>query len=147
MKKVIKVSMLISFIFLSIYIGYHKFYISKEINKINNSYIGAYIDGEYTSNLPEKDMAIFEKVECDNGASATWNNEAWGLLTTNMTKRTKCNIYFKNRSLKDVVIASLDTSGKCLPANVDGSVTIENIEDGSGYVCSAPDRFGTSYYY
>lgn len=61
-----------------------------------SSFIAAYIDGEISKTLPSKnDGYTVEKVVCDNDAVGKWDDNKWGLLTTNLTKRTKCNIYFK----------------------------------------------------
>ena len=62
--------------------------------------IGAYIDGVYSNTIPGKtDGYIVKSVSCDNGAAGTWNDDKWGLTVTNMTKRTKCNIYFETKKL------------------------------------------------
>ncbi len=45
------------------------------------------------------------------------------------------------------IIAGLDTTGKCPTVNEDGTVTVTDTEDTTGYLCSAPDNYGTSYYY
>ena len=64
-----------------------------------SSFIAAYIDGEISKILPSKnDGYAVEKVVCDNDAVGKWDDDKWGLLTTNLTKRTKCNIYFKFKS-------------------------------------------------
>lgn len=47
----------------------------------------------------------------------------------------------------DKIIAQLDTTGKCPTVNEDGSVKKPAGESTSGYLCSAPDAYGTSYYY
>ncbi len=47
----------------------------------------------------------------------------------------------------DKIIASVDTTGKCPMVNDDGSVNVTEAEDTDGYVCSAKDAYGTSYYY
>ena len=61
-----------------------------------STFIAAYIDGEISKILPGKnDGYTVEKVVCDNDAVGKWDDNKWGLLTTNLTKRTKCNIYFK----------------------------------------------------
>ena len=89
---------------LCLYFAYSKFFVSKEQAVIRTTVgdfiygdvvIGAYIDGEYSSTIPGKnDGYAVEKVVCDNGAVGEWNNDDWGLLTTNISKRSKCNIYF-----------------------------------------------------
>ena len=61
-----------------------------------SSIIAAYIDGKISKILPGKnDGYTVEKVVCDNDAVGKWDDNKWGLLITNLTKRTKCNIYFK----------------------------------------------------
>ena len=47
----------------------------------------------------------------------------------------------------DKIIASVDTTGKCPTINSDGTVNVTSVEATDGYVCSAPDAYGTSYYY
>ena len=77
-----------------------------------------------------------------------WNSADWGLLTTNLSKRTKCNVYFKKLVTKvPDIIAQLDTSGKCPMVNDDGSVSVTGVEATNGYLCKAPDAYGDSYYY
>ena len=47
----------------------------------------------------------------------------------------------------DKIIASVDTTGKCPTINSDGTVNVTSAEATDGYVCSATDAYGTSYYY
>ena len=141
---------------LGIYFAYSKFFVSKEQSVVRTTVgdfihgdvvIGAYIDGEYSSTIPGKnDGYVVDKVSCDNGAVGKWNNDKWGLLTTNLSKRTKCNVYFK-KDLVSNIIAQLDTSGKCPTMNADGSVNVTGVEATNGYLCKAKDAYGDSYYY
>ena len=66
------------------------------------------------------------------------------------------NKIFKSKVVVDAVatetamekiIASVDTTGKCPTINSDGTVNVTKGEATDGYVCSAPDAYGTSYYY
>ena len=143
---------------LCLYFAYSKFFVSEEQAVIRTTVddfihgdvvIGAYIDGEYSSTIPGKnDGYVVDKVSCDNGAVGEWNNDDWGLLTTNLSKRTKCNVYFKKVVSKvPDIIAQLDTSGKCPSVNTDGSVNVTGIEATNGYLCKAKDAYGDSYYY
>ena len=50
-------------------------------------------------------------------------------------------------SAMDKIIASVDTTGKCPTINSDGTVNVTKEEATDGYVCSATDTYGTSYYY
>ena len=47
----------------------------------------------------------------------------------------------------DKIIASVDTTGKCPTINSDGTVNVNGVEATDGYICSASDAYGTSYYY
>ena len=143
---------------LCLYFAYSKFFVSEEQAVIRTTVgdfiygdvvIGAYIDGEYSSTIPGKnDGYVVENVVCDNGAVGKWNSADWGLLTTNLSKRTKCNVYFKKLVTKvPDIIAQLDTSGKCPTVNDDGSVSVTGVEATNGYLCKAPDAYGDSYYY
>ena len=143
---------------LCLYFAYSKFFVSEEQAAIRTTVgdfiygdvvISAYIDGEYSSTIPGKnDGYVVDKVSCDNGAVGEWNNDDWGLLTTNLSKRTKCNVYFKKVVSKvPDIIAQLDTSGKCPTMNADGSVNVTGVEATNGYLCKAKDAYGDSYYY
>ena len=143
---------------LCLYFAYSKFFVSKEEAVIKTTVgdfiygdvvISAYIDGEYSSTIPGKnDGYVVDKVSCDNGAVGEWNNDDWGLLTTNLSKRTKCNVYFKKVVSKvPDIIAQLDTTGKCPSVNDDGSVSVTAVEATNGYLCKAKDAYGDSYYY
>ena len=141
---------------LCLYFAYSKFFVSEEQAVIRTTVgdfiygdvvISAYIDGEYSNTIPGKDDGyIVEKVSCDNDAVGKWNNDDWGLLTTNLSKRTKCNVYFKKDPVSNI-IAQLDTSGKCPLMNADGSVNVTGVEATNGYLCKAKDVYGDSYYY
>ena len=141
---------------LCLYFAYSKFFVSEDQVVIrttvgdfinDDDVIGAYIDGEYSSTIPGKnDGYIVEKVSCDNGAVGKWNSDDWGLFTTNLTKKTKCNVYFKIDPIKKI-IAQLDTTGNCPTVNVDGSVNVTEGESTNSYLCKAKDAYGDSYYY
>ena len=92
-----------------IYFAYSKFTVTADSEVVKTTVgdfiygdivIGAYVDGVYSSTIPGKtDGYIVKSVSCDNGATGTWNDDKWGLTVTNMTKRTKCNIYFETKKL------------------------------------------------
>ena len=143
---------------LCLYFAYSKFFVSEEQAVIRTTVgdfiygdvvIGAYIDGEYSSTIPGKnDGYVVDKVSCDNGAAGKWDDNKWGLLATNLSKRTKCNVYFKKLVTKvPDIIAQLDTTGKCPTMNADGSVNVTGVEATDGYLCKAKDAYGDSYYY
>ena len=49
-------------------------------------------------------------------------------------------------SIQCSILADADTEG-CPTVNEDGTVQVTGVEDTTGYLCSAPDDYGTSYYY
>ncbi len=107
---------------IGIYFAYSKFSVFKEEEVVRTTVgefihgdviIGAYIDGEYSKTIPGKnDGYIVEKIVCDNDATASWDNDSWGIIVTNLTKRTKCNIYFetKKNSVNDVINEAINTN-------------------------------------
>jgi len=46
-----------------------------------------------------------------------------------------------------LILAQLDTTGACATVNEDGTVQEFSSEHTNGYLCSAPDDYGDSYYY
>ena len=105
-----------------IYFAYSKFSVSKEEDVVRTTVgefihgdvvIGAYIDGEYSKSIPGKnDGYVVKSVSCDNDATASWDNDSWGIVLTNLTKRTKCNIYFETKkpSLNEAVTTAMSNN-------------------------------------
>ena len=59
-------------------------FINNKLLEEDDKYIATYIDGEYQNEIPGKnDGYIVDKIVCDNGAVATWDNEEWGIAYTN----------------------------------------------------------------
>ena len=89
---------------IGIYFTYSKFSVSKDTEVVRTTVgefisgdivITPYIDGEYSKEFPQEETGInVEKVLCDNDAVGKWDEDNWQLKVTNLTKRTKCNIYF-----------------------------------------------------
>ena len=141
----------------TIYLAYSKFFISKEEEvvrttvgefKTGDVIISSYIDGTYSSDFPSRTSGYsVEKVECDNEATGLWDSVNWDLNVSHITKRTKCSVYFKQLPVTDRIIASVDKTGKCPSVNSDGTVNVTGLEGTNGYVCSATDAYGTSYYF
>ena len=60
-----------------------------------NDIIGVYVNNELNEEIPSKGSAIFQKAVCDDTSTkVTWDNDAWGLLISNLNKKVKCNLYF-----------------------------------------------------
>lgn len=143
---------------LGMYLTYSKFFVNQEAEVIRTTVgnfsqgdvvIAAYINGEYSNSIPGKtDGYYIDKITCDNGTTADWDYEKWALILTNLTKKTKCNLYLKTAVSKvPNIIATLDTTGKCPTVNDDGSVSVTGAEATNGYLCKAKDAYGDSYYF
>ena len=63
------------------------------------------------------------------------------------TDYEKCVANYGEDSINCQIIAQLDTTGACPTVNDDGTVLVTGEEEQEGYVCSAPDDYGTSYYF
>ena len=50
-------------------------------------------------------------------------------------------------TIAEQIIATVDTTGACPVVNDDGTVQVTAAESTNSYLCSAPDDYGTSYYY
>ena len=115
-----------------IYFAYSKFSVFKEEEVVRTTVgefihgdvvIGAYINGEYSNTIPGKnDGYVVKSVSCDNNATGSWDNDAWGIVLTNMTKRTKCNIYFetKKNSVNDVINEAVNTNSSMFASDDPG---------------------------
>ena len=75
----------------------------------------------------------------DQNQIADMNATFSGTITGTMTE---CP-----RSITDEIIANVDTTGACPTVREDGTVSVTDIESENGYICSAPDDYGTSYYF
>ena len=116
----------------------------------NNDFdlIGAYIDDEYTSSIPSESSGyVVEKVVCDNDAVGEWDYNDRGLLVKNMTKKSKCNIYFEKGIRLADTVTLVDTTGKCPTVNEDGTINVTSAESENSLLCIAPDNYGESYYF
>ena len=131
---------------LGIYFAYSKFTVSKDAEVVKTTVgefihgdvvIGAYINGEYSNTIPGKnDGYAVKSVSCDNNATGSWNNDAWGIVVTNLTKRTKCNIYFetKKNSINDVINEAVNTNSSMFASDDPGKNIRYIGADPSNYV-------------
>ena len=131
---------------IGIYFAYSKFSVFKEKEVVRttvgnfisgDAVIGAYIDGEYSKSIPGKnDGYVVEKIVCDNDASASWNNDAWGIVLTNLTKRTKCNVYFetKRTPLTEVITTAMNNNPSMFATDDPGKNVRYIGKDPSNYV-------------
>ena len=131
---------------LGIYFAYSKFSVSKEEEVVRTTVgdfisgdivVGAYINGEYSNTIPGKnDGYAVKSVSCDNNATGSWNNDAWGIVVTNLTKRTKCNVYFetKKNSINDVINEAVNTNSSMFASDDPGKNIRYIGADPSNYV-------------
>lgn len=122
-------------------------------------------NGEKIDQVPSKDSGYTldtEKSSCTNG-SVSWNYESWSpvvAVSSEVKERVSCNLYFKEATTSDEcaskygadsiqcsILTQLDDTGACPTVNEEGNILIDNVESENGYLCSAPDDYGTSYYY
>ena len=116
------------------------FFVKQEVEVVKTT-IGEFTNGDIVLNIyvanekvkeaPKKGEGYeIDQISCNNDATASWNDDTWNLSINNITKKTKCDVYFKKAPSKvDTIIAQLDTSGKCPTVNDDGSVSV--IYDGT----------------
>ena len=144
---------------LGIYFAYSKFFVTQEDAVVQTSVgnfvygdviINNYVNGQYTVEAPARGTGYkVDKIVCDNGATATWDSKDWGPTISNVTRRSKCNIYFVDAEKVNIgnVAVPLDDYGLCPTVNADGTVTVTEAESQYGYLCKAKDAYGDSYYY
>ena len=104
---------------------------NKNDNEVNSEYIASYFDGEYQNQIPGKhDGYYVEKIVCDNGASATWNNAEWGINIRNATQKIKCSIYFKKMYSDGVIAEPPSLLQGLIPVvyNDSGDVIVADVE-------------------
>ena len=117
-------------------------------NNKSKELLGAYIDGQYFDITPSKDSGyVVEKIVCDNNTVGEWDYDNWGITLTNLSEKAKCNIHFRKGVKFANTINLVDTAGKCPTVNDDGTVKVTSAESEKSLLCSAPDNYGTSYYY
>ena len=113
-------------------------------------YFSFYVDGVISKTMPTKGSGYTldtEKSTCTNGASPVLNTDDWSVSVNNLTvTNTKCTLYFV-KGVVGQIIDQLDKTGACPTVNDDGTVQVTGEEENNGYLCSAPDNYGTSYYY
>ena len=131
---------------IGIYFAYSKFSVFREEEVVRTTVgdfisgddvIGAYIDGEYSKSIPGKnDGYVVEKIVCDNDATASWDNDSWGIVLTNLTKRTKCNVYFETKkpSLNEAITTAMSNSPSMFASDDPGKNVRYIGADPSNYV-------------
>mgnify|MGYP007124400662 CR=1 FL=1 len=144
---------------LGIYFAYSKFFVTQEQEVVRATVapfirgdvvINNYVNGQLVDDAPSQGTGYkVDKIACDNGAVGEWSAKDWGPTISNVTKRSKCNIYFVDVEKINIgnVAVPLDDYGLCPTVNADGTATVTEAESKYGYLCSMKDAYGTSYYY
>ena len=121
-------------------------------------------NGDKIDQVPSKDSGYTldtSKSSCTNG-SISWDIESWSPVVTvnnEVNGRVSCNLYFRETVAYDEcimeygsdstqcnILADLDEE-VCPTVDESGNVLVSSVESENGYLCSAPDDYGTSYYY
>ena len=89
-----KKSMLIIVLILTFVVSI--FMINKNHELVDKESLAVFIDDVKTDSFPSKETVTFLKADCDSNATIEWDKDSWGLFASNLTKKTKCNLYFKN---------------------------------------------------
>ena len=127
-------------------------FINKKTYLSEDDVIGVYINNELYTDIPSKDSALFQKAVCDDeNVSATWDSESWGLLLKNLTKKTKCNLYFYQGD----TVYNFDYTGseQTFTAPVSGTYKLEtwgaqggnSIANGSNYEIGGKGGYSSGY--
>src|SRR5574344_1712899 len=156
--KYIKVGTLVLSVFILvmgiIYFTYSKFTTTNKFDVVNAKVgefvsgdytIAAYLDGEKSNTIPAKtDGYVVDKIECNNSATATWDETNWGILITgSTTSGTKCNVYFVPSFAKHL----LDAAGGTTAIAAKGTPNFANTATTDEGMYATTDDYGTSYYY
>ena len=106
------------------------------------------IDGSTESRT--LDTGVLQANSSKNYSISIWMDKSVTLSDDAQNKVFKSKVVVDavaTQTAMDKIIASVDTTGKCPTINSDGTVNVTSAEATDGYVCSATDAYGTSYYY
>ena len=144
---------------LGIYFAYSKFFVTQEQEVIRTTVapfirgdvvINNYVSGQLVEEAPAQATGYkVDKIVCDNDAVGEWNVKDWGPTISNVTKRSKCNIYFIDAEKVKFgnINVQVDAYGRCPEMNADGTITVTETESSYGYLCKSKDAYGDSYYF
>ena len=107
-----------------------------EANESATYNLRLWIDGDVTLEDPVEGRSISSKI------TVTAN-----YIDHIPTDYEKCVAEYGDDSIQCSILAQVDTTRACPTVNDDGTVNVTDIEDAQSLVCSAPDDYGTSYYY
>lgn len=61
---------------------------------ISKETMAVYVNDELQDSIPKKGEFMFIKADCDTNAKGEWDDDKWGLFVSNLSQKTKCNLYF-----------------------------------------------------
>ena len=130
--------------------GYVAVLVNNKDIRLLSSYDAAttVIDGSTESRT--LDTGVLQANSSKNYSISLWIDEDVTLSDDAQNKVFKSKVVVDavaTETAMDKIIASVDTTGKCPTINSDGTVNVTKKEATDGYVCSATDTYGTSYYY
>ena len=105
-----------------------------------------YADNIKQENILSKNLYAFSEISCEKSSKITWDKDNWNYIINDYQENDACKISFQSSNIA-AVLNQLDSTDKCPSLNEDSTITISNVESTAGYLCSAPDTYGTSYYY
>ena len=138
MKKI----MFISFIGVSmllVFIG-----LNRKSNYVReDNILGIYLDNKLQEDIPKKGEAVFSKAVCDNSATNFyWDIDKWGLFISNLSKKTKCNLYFVNYSGQTIFDFDYTGGEQTFTAPVSGTYRLEVWGAQGGNIWSTMNGYG-----
>ena len=129
MKKIMFISF-ISVSMLLVFIGLN----SKNNYLREDNILGIYLDNKLQEGIPKKGEAVFSKAVCDNNATNIyWDIDKWGLFISNLSKKTKCNLYFVNYSGQTIFDFDYTGTEQTFTAPVSGTYRLETWGASGGY--------------
>ena len=129
-------------------------YLAVLVNKGNIKLLSDYdtaktvIDGSTESRT--LDTGVLQANSSKDYSISIWMDKSVTLADDAQNKTFKSKVVVDavaTETPMDKIIASVDTTGKCPTINSDGTVNVTGAEATDGYLCSAEDAYGTSYYY
>ena len=130
--------------------------ISEQVKNQDHIDLAIYLNDEEINFFPLKnnrDGYVFDKAICyinseeTSDVYVTWDNDAWAPIFTGLTSyKTSCNLYFR-LDVPTKIRWELDNTGRCPEVIGSEEVIVNSSENSRGYVCSALDDYGISYYF
>ena len=142
-----------------LYTSFASFTENKQFNVINGTYkdpgdiyFAYYVDGNITRDLPKQNTGyIFdeEKSNCTNGVVPTFDHSTWKFTADYSSynaadyTRTKCNLYFKEQSFADTILACNGTAANCIKdnASLSSEIATDDPDKNARYIGANPNNY------